>query len=381
MQTATNPPNTQSATTGIVASLRGVKKSYGDVEILKGVDLQIRHGEFLTLLGPSGCGKTTILKLIAGFEQPTSGEVTLNGRVVNGVPAEKREVNTVFQSYALFPHLNIFDNIAFGLRLKGVLESEIQTVVTDALHMVQLPHLADRMPHQLSGGQQQRIAIARAVVMKPSIILLDESLSALDYKLRKQMQLELKRLQRQLGITFIFVTHDQEEALSMSDRIVIMHKGVIQQSGSPTEIYEDPANLLVARFIGEATLLDAQVLEAQEDKVQLKTEGQVIRLRNKAKAKAGDKLKILIRPEDLRVEREEKDIQEPFHFKGILEEIIYRGTVIDLMIRLDSSRRILATEFYNEDSDALGYTRNQTVYVTWVDGWEVLLQDDGSTEE
>ncbi|MBW7876272.1 MAG: spermidine/putrescine ABC transporter ATP-binding protein PotA [Candidatus Cloacimonetes bacterium] len=360
----------------IVVSLHGVTKKYGDLSILNGVDLEIRKGEFLTLLGPSGCGKTTILKLVAGFEFPTSGEIRLNGRVVNQEPPEKREVNTVFQSYALFPHMSIFDNVAFGPRLRGVLEETIREDVKKALEMVQLSHLSDRRPHQLSGGQQQRIAIARAVINKPSVLLLDESLSALDYKLRKQMQVELKQLQRQLGITFVFVTHDQEEALSMSDRIVLMHKGVIQQIGTPTEIYESPANLVVANFIGEATFFDSVVVDHSEKGIALETEGQKIHLKDtKTKAKPGSKLKILVRPEDLRVERFLKDITEAFSFEGVVEDILYRGTVIDLCIRLKSGHVIQATEFYNEDSDALGYKVGQTVFVTWVDGWEVLLED------
>ena len=243
-----------------IIELRSIKKSYGSNTIINDFNLTINNGEFVTILGPSGCGKTTVLRLLAGLEELDSGSIILDGEDITNVPAEKRHINTVFQSYALFPHMTIFENVAFGLRMQKVPNDEIKPRVLEALRMVQLEEMADRKPTQLSGGQQQRIAIARAVVNKPKVLLLDESLSALDYKLRKQMQNELKMLQRQLGITFIFVTHDQEEAITMSDRIVLLRKGKIAQDGSPREIYEDPANLFVARFIGEINVFEATVI-------------------------------------------------------------------------------------------------------------------------
>lgn len=223
-----------------VVCLTQIRKSFDGKAIINDLDLTINHGEFLTILGPSGCGKTTVLRLIAGLEEVDSGQVVLDGEEITHLPAEQRHVNTVFQSYALFPHMTVFENVAFGLRMQKTPRDEITPRVMDALRMVQLDEMAQRRPHQLSGGQQQRVAIARAVVNKPRVLLLDESLSALDYKLRKQMQNELKALQRKLGITFIFVTHDQEEALTMSDRIVVMRDGRIEQDGTPREIYEEP---------------------------------------------------------------------------------------------------------------------------------------------
>jgi spermidine/putrescine transport system ATP-binding protein len=245
--------------------IEGLGKSFPvkggqDVEALKDVSLTIGDSEFFTLLGPSGCGKTTLLRLIAGFDQPSRGSIRLDGRDVAGLAPQKRPVNTVFQSYALFPHLSVARNVAFGLEMQRVAAPEIQTRVRDALAMVRLTEFADRMPAQLSGGQQQRVALARALAPKPRVLLLDEPLSALDLKLRKQMQTELKRLQTETGIAFVLVTHDQEEALAMSDRIAVMHGGVVQQLGTPREIYDNPSSRFVADFIGESNLIPGNEL-------------------------------------------------------------------------------------------------------------------------
>ena len=239
----------------IILQLKSVKKSFGSTEVLKGIDLTIRRAEFITLLGASGCGKTTTLRIIAGLEQPDEGSVILEGMDITTLEPNKRNVNTVFQNYALFPHMNVEDNVGYGLKIKKVPKAEIASRVAAALKLVQLEEYGKRMPEQLSGGQRQRIAIARAVVNEPKVLLLDEPLGALDLKLRRQMQLELKRLQKQLGITFIYITHDQEEAINMSDRIAVMNQGVLEQIGTPNEIYYQPRTSYVADFVGNANIL------------------------------------------------------------------------------------------------------------------------------
>ncbi|MFM8506825.1 MAG: ABC transporter ATP-binding protein [Actinomycetota bacterium] len=250
-------PDTTTSTSAI--SLRGVSKSFGAVEAVADVSLEIRDGEFLTLLGPSGSGKTTVLRMIAGFELPTSGQVLLNGRDVSSEPAFKRDVNTVFQDYALFPHMSVAENVEYGMRVRKVAKAERVARRDEALRMVRLTELADRMPSQLSGGQRQRVALARAIVNRPRVLLLDEPLGALDLKLREEMQVELKALQRTLNITFVYVTHDQGEALSMSDRIAVFNKGRLEQVGAPRELYERPATAFVAGFVGVANLFDEDV--------------------------------------------------------------------------------------------------------------------------
>lgn len=244
-----------------IISFDQVVKSYDDETILKNVSFEIKQGKFYTLLGPSGCGKTTILRIIAGFTEATEGDIYFEGKRLNDLPANKRQVNTVFQDYALFPHMNVFDNVAFGLKIKKMPKSEIEKKVKDALRMVQLPGYETREISEMSGGQRQRVAIARAIVNEPKVLLLDEPLSALDLKLRTDMQYELRELQQRLGITFIFVTHDQEEALAMSDEIFVMNKGKIVQSGTPVDIYDEPINHFVADFVGESNIVNGVMIE------------------------------------------------------------------------------------------------------------------------
>lgn len=278
-----------------IITLKHVKKQYDDGFVaLEDIDLDIESGKFYSLLGPSGSGKTTILRIIAGFSEPTAGQIFFDGKDITHLDASKRQINTVFQNYALFPHMNVFDNVAFGLQIKKKDKSEIKQAVEEALHMVQLDGFGKREISELSGGQQQRVAIARALVNEPKVLLLDESLSALDKRLRKDMQFELREIQKKLGITFIFVTHDQEEALAMSDEIFVLNEGKIQQSGSPVAIYDEPVNDFVARFIGESNILSGRMIQDYEvEFVNHRFECA------DAGIKPGEKVEIVIRPEDL----------------------------------------------------------------------------------
>jgi spermidine/putrescine transport system ATP-binding protein len=277
--------------------LRHVTKRFGEITAVDNIDLNIQKGEFFSLLGPSGCGKTTTLRMIAGFEQPTEGEVAINGQQVAGIPAYKRPVNTVFQSYALFPHMTVAQNVAFGLEMKKVAKAEIARRVDEVLALVRLPQMGDRKPIQLSGGQRQRIALARALVNRPQVLLLDEPLGALDLKLRKAMQLELKQIQSEVGITFIYVTHDQEEALTMSDRIAVMSDGLVQQVGTPREIYEHPANRFVAHFIGETNFVNGRITQL-DDFVTIDLNGATAQgVGNGRHLEIGQSVSLAIRPE------------------------------------------------------------------------------------
>ncbi|MEZ4528468.1 MAG: spermidine/putrescine ABC transporter ATP-binding protein PotA [Desulfobacterales bacterium] len=358
-----------------VVQLRNIVKTYDGQAAVADLHLEVYAGEFLTLLGPSGCGKTTVLRLIAGFEIPDQGDIFIGGERVNELPPNRRDVNTVFQSYALFPHMNVFDNVAFGLKIRGVKPKEIQEHVTEVLDMVRLGGLEKRKVSQLSGGQQQRVAFARAVVNEPLVLLLDEPLSALDYRLRKEMQLELKRYQRKLGITFIFVTHDQEEAMAMSDRIVVMNQGRAEQIGTPKEIYEDPVNLFVAGFVGEINMFNTTVQHAEAERIQAVIEKSRFSLVNKRKFQTRDRIRVLLRPEDIQVHKTRPEDDLPF-LQGRVEELIYKGSTVDLLIGLDSGKQVHVTEFFNENAADIFYAQGQQVWLRWVDGWEVVLPDE-----
>ena len=305
--------------------LHDLKKEYDGTPVLRGISLDIKSREFVTLLGPSGCGKTTTLRIIGGFEQPDSGDVFFEGKRLNDVPPYRREINTVFQRYALFPHLNVAENIAFGLHIKKMNAAEIKRKTREMLSLVGLSGFETRDVTSLSGGQQQRVAIARALVCEPRVLLLDEPLGALDLKLRKDMQIELKRIQQRTGITFIYVTHDQEEALTMSDRIVVMNHGVIQQVGSPTDIYNEPENAFVADFIGESNIIDGVMLEDRR----VSFCGREFECVDSGFG-TNTPVDVVIRPEDLRLVYAGDGL-----LQGVVESIVFKGVHYEMMVRTE----------------------------------------------
>lgn len=305
-----------------IIELVNINKDFGKTETLKNINLYIRRNEFLTLLGPSGCGKTTTLRIIAGFEQPSSGTVLFMGKDISDVPPFQRELNTVFQNYALFPHLNVFENIAFGLRIKKADRGIINEQVRNMLELVNLKGFENRLPGSLSGGQQQRVAIARALVNRPQVLLLDEPLGALDLKLRKEMQLELKNMQKALGITFMYVTHDQEEALTMSDTIVVMNQGKIQQIGTPADIYNEPRNAFVADFIGESNIIDG----IMNEDFQVTFAGQEFKCIDRGFS-LNEPVDVVIRPEDIKLVSAETGM-----LKGTIIELTFKGVHYEMIV-------------------------------------------------
>jgi spermidine/putrescine transport system ATP-binding protein len=323
-------------------SVQSIDKRFGDVQAINNVSLNVQEGKFFTLLGPSGCGKTTLLRIIAGLEIPDAGRVILGGQDITSLPATKREVNTVFQSYALFPHLNIFENVAFGLRSRKVPQQVVESRVNRRLEMLGIEEMASRYPHQLSGGQQQRVALARALVNEPQVLLLDEPMSALDAKLRAQVQVELRRLQRKLGQTFILVTHDQAEALVVSDQIAVMNQAEIIQFGSPKEVYEQPRTSFVAEFLGAANLI-----EGARQRNQIETDLGVFHLQSIPKWDRGT---VAIRPERIRIVSEPP---EKNGVKAIVLEAIYRGTDVDLWLDPGPLRVRTAAHFNYEPGQAI----------------------------
>jgi spermidine/putrescine transport system ATP-binding protein len=343
-----------------------VVKHFGGVTAVDRVSLRIQRGEFVTLLGPSGCGKTTTLRMIAGLEQPSAGAIMIQGAHVEGVPAYRRNVNTVFQNYALFPHMTVFDNVAFGLTVKRHGREEIRRRVQDILQRIKLPGFDQRRPFQLSGGQQQRVALARALVNNPAILLLDEPLGALDLKLRKEMQLELKRIQRDVGITFVYVTHDQEEALTLSDRIVIMSHGRIEQVGTPVEVYQRPRTRFVADFVGVSNFIPGRVAAAGATSVVIRWD-----TLGEARARTGEDLasetpvQVCVRPESLLLVRERAECRENV-LPATIEEMIYLGPIVQVVVRLKDGTLLQCQDHFARVAEK-GFHRGEGVLVTWLE--------------
>ena len=322
----------------VIVRLTNVDKSFDVEKVVKKLNLDVKEGEFLTMLGPSGCGKTTTLRMIAGFEQPDEGEILLGGVNVEGKKPNERDVNTVFQKYALFPHMNVFDNVAFGLVEKKVKKEEIHTRVLEMLKLVKLDGMEKRMPSQMSGGQKQRVGIARALVNRPKVLPLDEPLGALDLKLRKQMQGELKHLQRRLGITFLYVTHDQEEALTMSDRIAIMNNGILEQVGTPEEVYNQPQTKFVADFIGESNILEGYVEHVYEDAIGVTMESGKARIPETG-YEPEEMVYLCVRPENLKLDTRPR---EGFSLRGRVREHIFVGSINKTMVELPNGQMLKA---------------------------------------
>lgn len=328
----------------VIIDLQNISVSFDGQKILNNISLQIHDGEFVTLLGPSGCGKTTTLRIIAGFLNPDSGDVIFEGKNINGVPPYKRQVNTIFQRYALFPYLNVYENIAFGLRLKKMKEKDIQAKVREMLELVNLKGFGSRNINSLSGGQQQRVAIARALAVDPRVVLLDEPLGALDLKLRKDMQVELKNIQQKLGITFIYVTHDQEEALSMSDTIVVMNNGEIQHIGTPTDIYNEPKNAFVADFIGESNILDGIM---RED-FNVEFEGMRFKCVDKGFTQ-NEPVDVVVRPEDVDIVPESEGM-----LKGEVTSVTFKGVHYEIIVDINGFKWMIQTTDKAEVGDIIG---------------------------
>lgn len=364
----------------MILELKGIKKSFDGNEVLKGIDLAVDAGEFVTLLGPSGCGKTTTLRIIAGLEYPDAGSVQIEGSDVTAKQPEKRDVNTVFQSYALFPHMTVGENIAYGLKLRRVPKDEQKKRVQEVLELVQLAGFEKRKPSQLSGGQRQRVAIARAIVNNPKVLLLDEPLGALDLQLRRQMQIELKRLQKKLGITFIYITHDQEEAINMSDRIVVMNQGVFEQIGTPDEIYDYPKTDYAARFVGSANVLDGTVAAVSGKMVTVTVEDGILTADCSHLAqvpKVGSSVRIAVRSEKLQIEEADAEPGAESENRGaylgitcIVEEIAFAGGMLRMSLRTDGGQEIVASRHGIRPQHKAG----ERVSVSWKPGDAVVVE-------
>jgi len=341
----------------VIVRLEDFSKSYGEKQVIKKLDLDIYEGEFLTLLGSSGCGKTTLLRSISGLDTPTTGKVYIDGEDVTNVEPPKRQVNTIFQNYALFPLMTIEDNIAFGLKMKKIPKKQIQKRVKEMLELVHLEGYEKRKPKDLSGGEQQRVSIVRGLINNPKVLLLDEPLSALDLKLRKKMQIELKQLQRKLGITFIYVTHDQDEALSMSDRIVVLRDGHIEQIGSPVEVYENPKTLYVADFLGEANVFNGKITSIEDGKYTITTsDGNKLSFIN-GEFEKRDKVNLIIRPENVKISKKEK---KNGCLKAKIYEQVYDGAFTKILMNVGDN----IVKAIISGNDKL-YNRGDEVYIYW----------------
>lgn len=352
-------------------------KRFADVTAVAGINLDMPEGEFFSLLGPSGCGKTTTLRLIAGFERPDEGQILLDGVDMAQTPPHKRNVNTVFQNYALFPHLTVADNVAFGLRYKGISKADAKKRVGEALALVRLEGLERRRPSQLSGGQQQRVALARALILNPAVLLLDEPLGALDAKLRKALQLELKALQEEVGITFVYVTHDQEEALTMSDRLAVMSNGRVEQIGTPSEVYEEPGTAYVADFLGVSNLMEARAEGLDADgraKVRL---GDFELVASKGDTDAVGDVKIVIRPERVRLEPQGTVGEN--HVPGMVERVVYVGSIMQVIVHLAPGQTLQA--WVQNQGEGLPFQQGAPVAVHLpVEALRVLVGGSGGGE-
>jgi len=357
-----------------------VVKQFGEAVVVDHINLEVRGGEFFSLLGPSGCGKTTTLRMIGGFEAPTSGVIELQGQDVTWLPPYKRNVNTVFQNYALFPHLTIYENIAFGLRRKGIKDAEVKSRVTDMLKLVELSGFEIRRPTQISGGQAQRVALARALINKPAVLLLDEPLGALDLKLRKQMQVELKRIQQEVGITFIYVTHDQEEAMTMSDRIAVMNKGRYEQLGEPEALYERPLTRFVAGFLGVSNLLPGAVEDNDGTYAAVRLADDT-RIRA-PRALVGDTatVSVGVRPEKIRLH--EADVEAPAghnHMSGVVRDASYLGVSTQYLVEARGGAQIMVYEQNVERATkAELWAPGEAVRMTWSPDHTFVVADDGA---
>lgn len=364
---------------GSDVTVSGISKSFGDFKALKGVSLEIKKGEFFSLLGPSGCGKTTLLRVIAGFEDPDAGGVGIDGKDVLGLPPDKRRCNTVFQSYALFPHLTVFENVAFPLRLKRLPNRLVRDMVMGHLSLVQLEAHADKKPSMLSGGQKQRVAIARALINEPSVLLLDEPLSALDAKLRQRMLVELDAIHDKVGITFIYVTHDQQEALSVSDRIAVMDQGLVLQVGSPQQIYENPASDFVARFIGETNLFLGKVASREGAFARVEAEGiGPLLVEANGEAPVGASVSVAVRPEKIRIGAVSPGLHPDLNIlRGVVEEPIYSGFQTKYFIRLGGGAAVTVFRQHANWSEGTPDIRwKDEVFVSWSARDAVVVESD-----